>query len=67
VKGDASKAGSIVVETDDYRENLMTRQTKATEVLCGTAVSTWVRTDDGRWLITSQNWTSKPCTDKPVQ
>jgi ketosteroid isomerase-like protein len=61
-----SKPGATAVETDDYRENMLSRTTKTTEVLCGTAVSSWVRTDDGRWLITNQTWTTKPCSAMPA-
>lgn len=66
IKGDITKAGATVVETDTYRENLLTRATKTVAVLCGTSVSSWVRSDDGRWLMTNQTWTSSPCTDAPA-
>jgi ketosteroid isomerase-like protein len=67
VKGDPSSAGSTAVEKDDYREDLRTRQTKAIQVVCGTTTSNWIRTDDDRWLIKSQAWTSKPCSEVTAQ
>lgn len=65
VKGDASKVGSLAVETDAYRENLLARKTKQVQVVCGESTSSWVRQDDGRWLMSSQTWTSKPCAATP--
>jgi ketosteroid isomerase-like protein len=67
VKGDPNSAGSTAVESDDYRENLLARQSKTMQVVCGTTVSNWVRTDDDRWLITNQAWTAKPCAAETAQ
>ncbi len=65
VKGDASKAGSMAVETDNYHENLLARKTKQIQEVCGASTSSWVRQADGRWVMSSQTWTSKPCAATP--
>ena len=64
LKGDTSR-GSVATETDNYRENLLTRDTKQMLTVCGTATSSWTKQDDGAWLIKSQVWTSKPCPAQP--
>jgi ketosteroid isomerase-like protein len=61
VKGEATKAGSVAVETDEYHENLLTRKTKQVQEFCGDSVSTWVRQDNGTWLMSAQTWTEKTC------
>jgi len=57
---------SGAVETDSYEEALLTRSTKSVQHLCGDVTFTWVRQDDGQWLIASQKWTSKVCGAAPV-
>ena len=61
VKGDQNKAGTTVLEADNYHETLRTRKTNQVQEVCGQCIFTWVRTDDGRWLMTSQVWTEKSC------
>jgi ketosteroid isomerase-like protein len=65
VKGDIDKAGAHAVETDAYRENLLVRKTKQMQLVCGESTSSWVKQDDGQWLMNSQTWTSKPCSITP--
>ena len=65
-KGDTSKAGSVVVETDTFHENLRTRATNVLQQVCGTCIFTWVRQPDGVWLISGQKWTTGACTATPA-
>ena len=67
VKGDASAAGTTAVETDAYHENLRTRKTSLVAEHCGEVTSTWVRQDDGRWIMSRQAWTESSCPVKPLQ
>jgi ketosteroid isomerase-like protein len=66
LKGDPNSSGSTAVETDSFHENLRTRKTDAVVEHCGTCVFTWVRQDDGRWTISSQVWSDKPCPATPA-
>jgi ketosteroid isomerase-like protein len=66
-KGDMSKPGNVVVEMDNYHENLLTRSTKVMQQVCGTCTFTWVKQTDGVWLMSSQKWTLASCPVTPAQ
>jgi uncharacterized protein (TIGR02246 family) len=65
VKYDGSLA-STAVEADSYEEVLLKRDTKTIQKSCGECIFTWQRQNDGQWLISSQKWTSRPCSAAPV-
>jgi uncharacterized protein (TIGR02246 family) len=58
---------SKAVEIDDYQETVLTKATKSIEQNCGVCTSAWVMQSDGRWQMTSQKWTSKPCAGAAVK
>jgi ketosteroid isomerase-like protein len=66
VKGDGVSAGSTAVESDDYHENLRTRKTDLLAEHCGNVLSTWIKQDDDRWIMSRQAWTEKACPAAPV-
>jgi ketosteroid isomerase-like protein len=65
-KGDTSKPGNVVVESDGFHENLRTLATKVMQQICGTCTFTWVKQADGVWLLSSQKWTLAACPATPA-
>jgi ketosteroid isomerase-like protein len=58
---------ALSVETGDYDEDLRLRATGAMTHLCGGYKFTWRFTDQGTWLISRMEWTSKTCEAAPVK
>ena len=50
------------IQLADYHEDLRTRATGKTAVVCGTVVFVWKRQSNGAWLIANQRWTSSDCS-----
>jgi len=61
IQGNPEVAGSIAVESAEFTENLRTRATNTTTHLCGDYRFTYILQQNGHWLISRMEWTSKAC------
>jgi len=61
IQGNPEVAGAVAVESAEFTENLRTRATNTTAHLCGDYRFTYVLQQNGHWLISRMEWTSKAC------
>ena len=61
IQGNPEVPGAIAVESAEFSENLRTRATNTTAHLCGDYRFTYVLQQNGHWLISRMEWTSKAC------
>ena len=61
VQGDPQVPGAIAVEAAEYNENLHTRATNTTAHVCGDYRFTYILQQNGHWLISRMEWTTKAC------
>jgi ketosteroid isomerase-like protein len=61
IQGNPEVPGAIAVESAEFTENLRTRATNTTAKLCGDYRFTYILQQNGHWLISRMEWTSKAC------